>query len=176
MVSKPLQRTHCWVMNTATRLRLMILVVASAVSLPTAVQAGLGMDLSIGKGMQASPSTSAEQVNLMVAPGLTLMTLFRLQLGIMNELPDTRNSRYNLELRPMVTLADPTFPLYGRIVLGITNLIHGDTTIDFGPVGGVKVRVGQSVSLFGEAGVLPRSRNDQISWVIEGRVGAMIGF
>jgi hypothetical protein len=153
-----------------------LLLVTALASAPTAAQAGLGVDLSIGKGVQTSPSSHAEQLNLMVAPGLTLMNVLRLQLGIANELPDTQNSRYNLELRPMISLVDPTFPLYGRIVFGITNLIHGDSTVAFGAVGGLKMRVGQSINLFFELGVLPRSRHDTLSWVFEGRLGTSIGF
>lgn len=141
----------------------------------SAAHAGWGIEASIGKGAKLSPSpVSAEQVNLMIAPGFGI-PFFRFELGLAGDLPDVKNSKFDLEIRPMVVVAPPVLPLYGRLVVAVANLLNDETEIAFGGAGGLKFGLGP-LGVFAEAGLLPRSRMSRLSWVIEGRVGASFGF
>jgi hypothetical protein len=150
-------------------------LVLSLLLFGSAAHAGFILEGSVGKGARVSPSPKgATQTNIMLAPGFTVPFL-RFELGILNELPDLKNSKYNLELRPMIVLAPPILPLYGRAIFGVTNLLHGKTSIAWGAAGGVKIGVGP-LGVFAEAGFLPRSISGTLVWVIEGRLGGYIGF
>jgi hypothetical protein len=90
--------------------------------------------------------------------------------------PDIEDSKFNLQVRPMLTISPPILPLYGRLILAIANIGgEGDTEVAYGGALGLSFGLGP-VSVFAEAGALPRSRNDEISWVIEGRLGAGLSF
>jgi hypothetical protein len=150
-------------------------LVLSLLFLASTAHAGFIIEGSVGKGARISPNPKgATQSNIMIAPGLTVPFL-RFELGILNELPDLKNSKYNLELRPMIVLAPPILPLYGRAIFAVTNLLHGDTRIAWGAAGGVKIGVGP-LGVFAEVGFLPRSIASTLVWVVEGRLGGYVGF
>lgn len=149
-------------------------VLTCVAAVPTVARAGWIIEGSIGKGAQVSPNVEAEQLNLMVAPGFTIPFL-RFELGLVGDLPDIEASKFNLELRPMVVIAPPILPIYGRAILAVTNLLEGDTTLAYGAALGLKLGLGP-VGVFAEAGLLPRSRESEISWVIEGRAGVTLEF
>lgn len=159
------------------RLSLAAVVMALSLAVPTVARAGWIVEGSIGKGAKVSPSpVKAEQLNLMVSPGLTLFdSILRLQVGLLSELPDVEASKFNLEFRPMITISPPLLPIYARAVFGITNLLSGETTVAYGGAVGLSIGVGP-IGVFAEAGFLPRSRMSQINWVIEGRLGVSVGF
>jgi hypothetical protein len=150
-------------------------LVICLLAIAPAARAGLIVEGSVGKGAKLSPSpTQAEQTNVMIAPGITFPFL-RLELGFAWDLPDIKNSKSDLELRPMLVIAPPLLPLYGRAVFAVTNLVHGKTTIAWGAALGLSIGLGP-IGVFAEAGILPRSRLSQINWVLEGRLGASVGF
>jgi hypothetical protein len=118
----------------------------------------------------------------MVAPGVSILSLLRLQLGIVGDFADTSGSKTDLELRPMVTIVPPLLPIYGRAIFAIANLAgRGGAKREFayGAAGGVRFGLGP-IGVFGEVGVLPRSRDypsgSKFVWIIEGRVGAYLEF
>jgi hypothetical protein len=133
----------------------------------------MGVEVSLGKGAEVSPDQKAQPVNLMVAPGISFVVL-RLQLGLVADLPDVKESKFDLGLRPMLTISPPILPLYARVVFAINNLIN-DTTVAYGGALGLSFGLA-GVGIFVEAGVLPRSINDRLSWVLEGRAGISLGF
>jgi hypothetical protein len=140
-----------------------------------AAKAGIIVEGSVGKGAKLGPSpVKAEQTNIMIAPGVTFPFL-RLELGFAWDTPDLKDSKSNLELRPMVVIAPPILPLYGRVVFAVTNLIEGKTTVAYGGALGLSFGLGP-IGIFAEAGLLPRSRASQINWVVEGRLGAYLEF
>jgi hypothetical protein len=150
-------------------------LVLGLLSFASAAHAGWIIEGSVGKGARVSPSPAqATQTNVMIAPGFTVPFL-RFEVGLLNELPDLKDSKYNIEVRPMIVVAPPILPLYGRAIFAFTNLLHGDTHFAWGAAGGVKIGIGP-VGVFAEAGFLPRSIASTINWVIEGRLGAWIGF
>jgi hypothetical protein len=160
-------------------------LVLCVLAVAPAARAGWIVEGSVGKGVKVSPSpAAATQTNIMIAPGYTIIDILRLELGLVSDLPDIKSSKFNLQLRPMVVVAPPIFPLYGRAIFAVTNLLHGKTTIAYGAAAGLKFGVGP-IGVFAEAGLLPRSTDytdmagmtsSKIDWVIEGRLGANLSF
>jgi hypothetical protein len=146
-----------------------------------AARAGWIVEGSVGKGVKVSPSpVKATQTNLMLAPGYTLLDILRFEVGLVGDLPDLQASKFDLQVRPMIVVAPPIFPLYGRAIFAVTNILNGKTTVAYGAAAGIKFGLGP-VGVFAEAGVLPRSVSppigpSQINWVIEGRLGANLSF
>ena len=164
----------------------MAAVLTSIVLLPAVSQAGLVVEGSLGKGGQVSSPRQWERINFMVAPGVSILKILRLQLGIVGDFADTSHSTTDLELRPMVTIVAPLLPIYGRAIFAIANLAgRGGAKREFayGAAGGVRFGLGP-VGIFGEVGVLPRTRDlpsgtgtsSKFVWIIEGRVGAYLEF
>ena len=176
---------------------------AALILAPAAARAGFILEGSLGKGVQASPSPSPgqsrwEQLNLNIAPGwapsLPVLSWFRLQLGIVTAFADKSDSKTNLELRPTLSLVPPVLPIYGRVMVVITDILgRSDVKREYPFGGAVGVRIGipgvsiiPSMGIFAELGALPRSRqfldttagttDSKFAWVLEGRVGAYLGF
>jgi hypothetical protein len=154
------------------------LLVASAVvlyALTPASARAIGLEASVGKGMAVSPEVAAQPTNLMVAPGIQFVFV-RLSLGVVADLPDVKESEFDLGLRPMLTISPPILPLYGRLVFAVNNLINSDRrTLAYGAALGLSFGLA-GIGVFAEAGLLPRSQNNQTFWVLEGRLGVSLGF
>ena len=161
-------------------------VLSSTLLLPAVSQAGWVVEGSLGKGGQVSSPRAWERINFMVAPGVSILSILRLQLGIVGDFADTSGSKTDLELRPMVTIVAPILPIYGRAIFAVANLAgSGGAKREFayGAAGGVRFGLGP-VGIFGEVGVLPRTRDlpsgtgtsSKFVWIIEGRVGAYLEF
>ena len=147
---------------------------------PAAAHAGMILEGSVGKGVKVSPSpVKATQTNLMLAPGVTLLDdILRLQLGVVGDLPDLQASKFDLQFRPMLVVAPPIIPIYGRAIFAVGNVLHNNgpkTVFAYGAAAGLKFGLGP-VGVFAEAGFLPRSVASKINWVIEGRAGAAFFF
>jgi hypothetical protein len=162
---------------------IMAAVLTCTILLPGLSQAGWLVEASLGKGAQVSSPRGWEQLNLMVAPGYAL-SIVHLQLGIVGDFADRSGSSTNLELRPMIAIVPPILPIYGRVIFAVNNLTeHGGQKREwaYGAAGGVRFGLGP-IGVFGEVGVLPRSRDfgpidgKKFVWVIEGRVGAYLKF
>jgi hypothetical protein len=153
---------------------LCVLVVASR-----AAHAGWILEGSLGKGYQFSKPRGATQTNLMIAPGVTFLAdLLRLEVGFVGDLPDVKNSNFDLQIRPMFVLAPPILPIYGRAIFAVANVLHKNgpnTIIAYGAAAGLKFGVGP-VGVFAEAGLLPRSISGSVYWAFEGRLGANLTF
>lgn len=166
---------------------------STMILIPAAARAGFLVEASLGKGYQAAPTPRGwERLNLEIAPGfapsLPVLSMFRLQLGIVADFPDKSGTKTDLELRPMLSLVPPIFPLYGRVILVINNLLEeGGTKREIAYGGAVGARIGlpsigiiPSLGVFAEVGALPRGRDlgagSKLTWIIEGRVGAYLDF
>ncbi len=169
---------------------------------PAAARAGFVLEGSLGKGYQVSPSPSAgasrwEQLNLNIAPGwapsLPVLSMFRLQLGIVTDFADKSGSKTTLELRPTLSLVPPILPIYGRVMVIISDVLgryEGDREYPFGAAVGARIGIPgvaiiPAMGIFAEIGALPRSRHfidntgatsSKFAWVLEGRVGAYLNF
>ena len=173
-------------------MRRLTLVAAAALGLsllPRPVLAGPLLEASVGMGAQQNPSTfQRTQTSLMLAPGWEFAGILKLELGFGANLADTASSRFELELRPMLVVSPPLFPLYLRGIAVVQNLVNGPTTAGYGGA------LGLSFGLFGagffvEAGPLARTvsvtvistsslptRQDELRWGLEGRAGAYYTF
>jgi hypothetical protein len=151
------------------------LLLMVAVSVPLSAHAGWGVEGSLGKGAQVKPDTKAMPTNIMVAPGFGII-LLRLQLGLVANLGDVENSKFDIGLRPMLTISPPVLPLYARLILSVDNLTHDDyRTISYGGAVGLSISLA-GFGIFAEAGLLPNNKDDQFRWVVEGRAGVSLGF
>ncbi len=168
---------------------------------PAAARAGFLVDASLGKGYQTAPTPRGwEQLNLEIAPGyapsLPVLSMFQLQLGIVTDFADKAGSKTNLELRPMISIVPPVFPLYGRVIFGVNNLFDrgGKREIVYGGALGLRIGIPgigfvPAFGVFAEAGLIPRKRDfaettaggaittdSKFAWIVEGRVGAYLDF
>ncbi len=171
--------------------------------IPAAARAGFLVDASLGQGYQASPTPRDwERLNLEIAPGyapsLPVLSMFRLQLGIVTDFGNKAGTKTDMELRPMLSFVPPIFPLYGRVILVVNNLLEeGGTKRDIQYGAAVGARIGlpsigiiPSMGVFAEVGALPGKRDfpvvdtttgatstsSKTAWVVEGRVGAYLDF
>jgi hypothetical protein len=164
---------------------------------PAAVRAGLVLDASVGKGYQTSSPKGWGQSNLMLAPGFApstpVLSMFQLQLGIVVDFSDKSGSKTDMELRPMLTVAPPVVPLYGRLILVFNNLLGrtDQRELAYGAALGARVGIPSiaiipGFGVFAEVAALPRSHDygtesnggtvSKTFWVVEGRVGAYLKF
>lgn len=184
--------------------KFLVATVLTAMTLvPVAARAGFLVEASLGKGLQASPkpvdgASRWEQMNLEIAPGyapsLPVLSMFRLQLGVVMDFADKSASKTNMELRPMISIVPPIFPLYGRVIFGVNNLFERDGSkreILYGAAVGVRIGLPgiafvPALGIFAEVGALPRKRDmpntttlttdSKMAWILEGRAGAYINF
>ena len=172
---------------------------STMILIPAAARAGFLVEGSLGQGYQASPTPREwERLNLEIAPGyapsLPVLSMFRLQLGILTDFGDKAGYKTDMELRPMLSVVPPIFPLYGRVIFVVNNLLErAGTKREIAYGGAVGARIGlpsigiiPSLGVFAEVGALPRKRDfvdgtslatsSKTAWVLEGRVGAYLDF
>lgn len=153
----------------------LVAAVFSFAGRPGAAHAAGIIEGSLGKGAQVKPETQAQPINVMVAPGFAF-PLVRLQLGLVADLPDVKESKFDIGLRPMLTISPPILPLYARLILAANNLTHSELrSLAYGGAVGLSVSL-VGIGIFAEAGLLPRNKDDQFLWVVEGRAGVSFEF
>jgi hypothetical protein len=160
----------------------LVLGLALVIVAPASARAGFIVEGSLGKGVSVKPQVKAQETSVMVSPGVTLLSMLRLQLGLLAELPDVEGSNFDLELRPMVTVKPPLLPIHGRLVFAFTDLLNSDErTVAYGVAFGFSFSL-VGLGVFAEAGILPRSiedratMRDRLWWVVEGRAGVSLAF
>jgi hypothetical protein len=116
----------------------------------------------------------------MLASGFSFAGMLKLELGLLGNLGDVQNSKFDLALRPMIVISPPLIPLYIRGIFAVNGLVEGPTRIAYGGA------LGLSFGLFGigvflEAGYLPQDIDipDETGKdvktrvkLVEGRLGA----
>lgn len=123
---------------------------------PAAAHAGVVYELSAGSGARIDPSPKERiPTNVMLASGFSFAGMLKLELGLVGNLSDVKDSKFDLALRPMVVVSPPLFPLYARGIFAVNGLVEGPTRIAYGGA------LGLSFGLFGigvflEAGYLPQ--------------------
>lgn len=139
-------------------------------ALAVPAQAGVSVAGSLGKGITTNP-TAVAPTTIMIAPGWAPIDLIRLELGIIGDLGDVREKKFNLHIRPSVIVDVPILPVYARIIIGADNLLDR-TTFAYG--GGVGVDIGLGpITAFAEIDVLPRTENKTVQ--LDLRIGVMLG-
>jgi hypothetical protein len=136
-------------------------------------QAGWVIEGSVGKGGRINDPRGWEPTNVMFAPGYQLLGILRLQLGLVGDLGDVKNSKFDLQLRPMVGIYPPIIPLYARAIFAFQHLLNKPRNVAVGGAVGIKLGLPFiGIGIFAEAGVLPRFVNSTTQTVVEGRLGA----
>jgi hypothetical protein len=143
--------------------------------------AGWVIEGSVGKGGKVSAPRGWEPTNIMAAPGYELLGMLRLQLGIVGSLGDVQNSKFDLQLRPMVGLYLPFIPVYARAIFAYQNLLHEPHAWALGGAAGIKLGLPFiGLGVFAEVGVLPQfvkvnGSSTEIT-IVEGRIGGYWAF
>jgi hypothetical protein len=136
----------------------------------------LSLELSAGSGYRLSPDSGRIPTNVMAAPGIAIVPdVLRLEVGLLGDFADVSNARFDLQVRPMLLITAPAFPIYGRVIAGVTQLLHGPVAVAFGGAVGLRGGLDDGVAVFAEVGYVPRVDRDHIESVVEGRVGLMFG-
>jgi hypothetical protein len=150
-------------------------VVALAVLVPAAAQASVVVEASLGRGYQIKPTTSSNlPTNIMIAPGVGLGDVLKLELGMVWDMPHSGQGN-QFRLRPMLVLNPPIIPIYGRLICGVTDVFGDNRGFEFGGAVGVSVSL-LGLGIFGEVGYLPERIHSTTLTVVEGRVGAYFVF
>jgi len=163
---------------------------------PAAASAGgLHLELSLGSGVTAGVGTTERiPTTIGAAVGYGFTDMLKLQVGAFYGLGDVSDSTVsstfdanNLDLRAMLKIEPPVFPLYFRGIMGITDLVEGQQNFTWGGA------VGMGFGLFGiggfvEAGAMQRTFTYAVpgapagtpevsekGWQVEGRIGVSIG-
>ncbi|HEY6101581.1 MAG TPA: hypothetical protein VIW03_19235 [Anaeromyxobacter sp.] len=156
------------------RLILLALLLAPATTL-----AKVTVELSAGSGFRYDPKpVDRTPTNVMIAPGVSLAGILKLELGLLGNVADVKGSKFDLDLRPMVVVSPPLFPLYVRGIFAVTNLMNGPQKIQYGGALGTSFGV-LGFGGFLEAGWVPRvvevttgtTKEDKTYWLLEGRLG-----
>jgi hypothetical protein len=152
-------------------------VVALALFLcPIAAHAGGLLEGSVGSGFRWQPSP-VERIptNVELTLGYSFPVV-KLELGGVANFNDVKNSKFNVDLRPMLVVKPPAFPFYFRGILSYSNLVEGPKTFGYG--GAIGSRFGPpvgGVGVFLEAGAIMKRVEvlavEKDTWVAEGRLG-----
>jgi hypothetical protein len=172
------------------KLTLGLLTLALLASPVAASAGGFHLELSLGSGVTAGVGdTTRIPTNVGLTVGYGFTDMLKLQLGAIASLGDVQDSLANptgstpnLDLRAMVVVSPPLFPLYFRGILGITNLVEGSQDFTWG--GAVGLGFGMfGIGAFIEAGGMQRTYTYDVAgvptsekgWQVEGRIGISIG-
>jgi hypothetical protein len=149
-------------------------LVASALLLaPLTARAGLVFEGSAGSGITLSPHSGDRiPTNVMLTGGYSF-PVFKLELGVVGNLADVEHSKFDLDIRPMLVVKPPLFPVYARAIAGVSGLVEGPSSFTYG--GALGVRIGLGVGAFLEAGALSKrikvNDENRDAWYAEGRLG-----
>ena len=137
---------------------------------PGSASATWFLEGSFGIPWQTSPVVVRQQLNLMGTPGYGLFDdVLRLELGLVANLADLENSKFNVGLRPMVAVHPPVVPIYGKVIFD-WNDIGNTSTTTLGGALGLSLGLGPASFLL-EGDYLPRSVNNTNLNVLEARAG-----
>ncbi len=137
---------------------------------PATARADFIFEGSAGMGYQVKPTAERLQNNIMVAPGYGIGTMVRAELGFVAGLADSKYDS-TIELRPMFVFSPPVVPVFGRLIFAVTD-VAGDPSYAYGGSLGLDAELLDTLGIFAEVGLLPRSVDNEMTWVTEGRVGA----
>jgi len=150
-------------------------LVASALLLaPLSARAGLLFEGSVGSGLTLSPHAGDRiPTNLMLTGGYSF-PMVKLELGVLGNLADVDDSKFDVDLRPMIVVKPPLFPVYARGILGVSGLVEGPSSLSYGAALGVRIGA-LGLGAFIEAGALAKrikvNDKDKDAWFAEGRLG-----
>lgn len=152
--------------------KLALLAVATALfAAPRPASAGFFAEGSLGVPWQTSPNVYRQPTNLMVTPGYELLWVSA-ELGVVANFAQYSQSS-TWDLRPMVGLRPPLFPLYGKLIFDVHDLSGGTVGSVGGAIGGGFSLMGLGV--FVEGDYIPRKVAGQNLNILEFRLGVSFG-
>ena len=167
-------------MKSVVRGLLLVAALGALAGAPRAARADVVLELSLGSGAKIDPKPEERiATNIMLAGGFSFASMLRLELGLVGNLSDVQNSKFDLSLRPMLVLAPPG-PFYLRGIFAVSGLVNGPTNIAYGGALGVSFGL-FGLGMFLEAGYLPADVNveqpdgttkKEHVKLVEGRLGA----
>jgi hypothetical protein len=134
---------------------LILAALATLAAAPTTARAGVVFELSGGAGARLRPEPiERTPTNIMFAGGFSFAGMLKLELGLVGNLTDVKDSKFDLGLRPMLVISPPLVPLYVRGIVAVNGLVDGPVKYQYGGA------LGLSFGLFGigvflEAGYVP---------------------
>ncbi|MEO1173012.1 MAG: hypothetical protein AAFX94_13325 [Myxococcota bacterium] len=154
----------------------------TAVALAATPEVGsLTVETSFGQGIQLAPAPfgTAQLTSVMIGGGYQLRPSLRVDAGLAVGLNAAEEAGIDLEFRPSMVFQPRRLPFYGRVTLGVVDILSGLTVAVAGGLG-VEVLlddIGLYVegNMFGRAGE-SRSGNPKLLWVVEGRAGGVLRF
>ena len=149
------------------------LVAFSFIVIPTAAHADFIIEGSAGSGYQVAPSIDIarrQPTNLMLAGGWGLGEWIRIEVGLAAGLGDVEGREFEFDVRPMLVVDPPLFPIYARAILGMSNVFNDGRAFAFGGAVGLGFSLG-GIGIFAEAGMVPRVPEGEFVWIAEGRAG-----
>jgi hypothetical protein len=158
---------------------------------PVAARAGFLLEASVGSGVRAGIG-DVERIptNAMLAVGYGFTSMLKLEVGALANLGDAKagfssgGSKVDVDLRGMVVVSPPLFPLYLRGIAGVTSLSVKPARFTYGAALGVGFGL-FGIGAFGEVGAMQHRYEVTLpagggtigrdGWQVEGRVGISIG-
>lgn len=151
---------------------------------PLSARAGWFVEGSLGQGWEYKPDHVRQPLNVMVTPGYQILDVLSLECGAVASLANVKNSKFDVQLRPMAELSIPLIPVYAKAILGITGLANTPVKVQYGGALGGRFGLG-GVGVFLEAGLLPTNvelkdpttgaTSNKLIWIAEGRLGLRFG-
>ena len=142
---------------------------------PVAARAGGLLEGSIGSGFRWQPKpTERIPTNVELTLGYSF-PIVKIELGGVANFNDVKSSKFDVDLRPMLVVKPPAFPLYFRGILSYSNLVEGPKAFGYG--GAIGSRFGPPIGLgvFLEAGAIAKRVKigtvEKDTWFAEGRLG-----
>jgi hypothetical protein len=131
----------------------------------------------MGQGLQLSPRPvwAAQATSVAIAVGWSFAEPFELQLALVPQVDALKAGEFDFEVRSILKVSPSGFPMFGKLIAGITQLASGPQRLALGGALGWQVHVG-GVLLFAEIAMLPRAGlgrdgAGKLQWIAEGRLG-----
>jgi hypothetical protein len=167
------------------------LLALTLIASPAAARAGFLFEGSVGSGVRAGiGSTERIPTNVMAAVGYGFTDMLKLEVGALANLGDAKasfsagGSKLDVDLRGMLVISPPLFPLYLRGIAGVASLKQKPATFTYGAALGVGFGL-FGVGAFGEVGAMQHRYEITLpggvgtvgkdGWQVEGRLGISIG-
>jgi hypothetical protein len=157
---------------------------------PVAARAGLLFEASVGSGVRTGiGATERIPTNVMATLGFGFTDMLKLEVGVVANFGDIQasysagGSKLDVDIRGMLVIAPPLFPLYFRAIAGATSLKVKPAEFTYGGAIGIGFSL-FGLGAFGEVGAMQHTYQIVEPGVgtvskegvqVEGRLGISIG-
>ncbi len=158
------------------------ILAAALLSAPLAARADWLFEGSAGQGWEVKPEKARQAANLMLTAGWQFAGIVSAELGAVATLANVKESKFDVQLRPMVELTLPLLPVYAKGIFAVTGLVDTPVKASVGAALGTRFGL-MGVSIFLEAGAIPlkveattpTGKVTETRWIAEGRLGLRLG-